>query len=283
MTFQVPLFFNHNYLTMNKSEYISAGYLQFEPLLGDPCENMNRIGKLLDKIVKADLIVLPELANSGYKFESREQAIELSEVAEESIFVDFLATQAKKHKIHIVSGFNERENDKLYNTAILVGPDGMIGRYRKIHLFMDEPDIFEIGNLGLPVFDIGKCKIGMLICFDWIFPEVWRILSLQGAEIICHPSNLVLPYAQQAVPVHGLINRTFNITANRTGNERGIKFTGQSIISDPSGNTLFKASSIKEEVKVTSLNLSQARNKMITPRNHLFNDRQPKNYSILVE
>lgn len=268
---------------MNKSGYISAGYLQFEPLLGDPCENMNRIGKLLDKIVKADLIVLPELANSGYKFESREQAIELSEVAEESIFVDFLATQAKKHKIHIVSGFNERENDKLYNTAILVGPDGMIGRYRKIHLFMDEPDIFEIGNLGLPVFDIGKCKIGMLICFDWIFPEVWRILSLQGAEIICHPSNLVLPYAQQAVPVHGLINRTFNITANRTGNERGIKFTGQSIISDPSGNTLFKASSIKEEVKVTSLNLSQARNKMITPRNHLFNDRQPKNYSILVE
>jgi len=123
----------------------------------------------------------------------------------------------------------------------------------------------------------------MLICFDWIFPEVWRILSLQGAEIICHPSNLVLPYAQQAVPVHGLINRTFNITANRTGNERGIKFTGQSIISDTSGNTLFKASSIKEEVKVTSLNLSHARNKMITLRNHLFNDRQPKNYSILAE
>jgi predicted amidohydrolase len=123
----------------------------------------------------------------------------------------------------------------------------------------------------------------MLVCFDWVFPEVWRILALKGAEIICHPSNLVLPFAQQAVPVHGLINRTFNITANRIGNERGIKFTGQSIISDPAGKTLLKASSEKDEVKITSLDLSQARNKKITPRNHLFNDRQPKNYSILVK
>ena len=118
----------------------------------------------------------------------------------------------------------------------------MIGKYRKVHLFMNEWDIFEKGNLGFPVFDFGICKIGMLICFDWIFPEVWRILALKGADIICHPSNLVLPYAQQAVPVHGMINRTFNITANRIGIERGIKFTGESIISDPEGKIIKKAS-----------------------------------------
>lgn len=268
---------------MNKSGSINAGYLQFEPSLGNPCENMNRIDLLLDKVVKADLIVLPELANSGYNFESREQAIDLSEVVNESLFIDFLATHAKKRKMHIVSGFNERENDKLYNSSVLVGPDGFIGLYRKMHLFMNEKQLFNTGNLGLPVFDIGKCKIGMLVCFDWIFPEVWRILALQGAEVICHPSNLVLPFAQQAIPVHGMVNRTFNITANRIGKERGITFTGQSIITDPSGITLFKASSENEEVKITRLNLSEARNKMITPLNHLFNDRHPQNYSLLIQ
>ncbi len=120
---------------------------------------------------------------------------------------------------------------------------------------MNEFDFFEKGNLGLPVFDIGICKIGMLICFDWIFPEVWRILALKGADIICHPSNLVLPYAQQAVPVHGMINRTFNITANRYGTERGVTFSGKSIISDPFGKTLVTASPDKDEVAFVDLNL----------------------------
>jgi predicted amidohydrolase len=123
----------------------------------------------------------------------------------------------------------------------------------------------------------------MLICFDWMFPEAWRILALKGADVICHPSNLVLPYAQQAVPVHGMINRTFNITANRTGSERGIKFTGQSIISDPEGRVMRKASPDKEGVVITDIDLSLARNKMITARNHAFNDRIPSEYSYLMQ
>jgi len=123
----------------------------------------------------------------------------------------------------------------------------------------------------------------MLVCFDWIFPEAWRILALKGAEVICHPSNLVLPYAQQAVPVQGMMNRTFNITANRIGIEREITFTGQSIISDPNGKILCKASAEKEEIICTKLDLSLARNKMITPRNHIFNDRLPTEYSFLCE
>ena len=116
---------------------------------------------------------------------------------------------------------------------------------------------------------------------NWIFPEVWRILALKGAEIVCHPSNLVLPYAQQAVPVHGMINRTFNITANRYGTERDVTFSGKSIISDPFGKTLITASHDKDEALIVEMDLSLARNKMVTSRNHAINDRIPEEYQDL--
>lgn len=267
---------------MKTSKPIKAGFLQFEPIIGNVSENMNQISRLLNEIGEANLIVLPELANSGYNFESKEQAFSLAENERSGIFLDFLITEAKKHQCYIVSGFNELENDKLFNSSVLTGKEGLLGKYRKMHLFMNEFDIFEKGNLGLPVFDCGSFKLGMLICFDWVFPEVWRILALKGADVICHPSNLVLPYAQQAVPVHGMINRTFNITANRIGSERGLTFTGQSIVSDPLGKTLLKAPLDKECVMIAELDLDLARNKMITPRNHVLNDRLPAEYGDLV-
>ncbi len=261
---------------------IKAGFIQFEPILGQPAVNIQRLTHLLKKTADADLVVIPELANSGYNFSSKEEAFSLSEEISSSTYIDFLLRKAKEYNLFIVSGFNERDENKLYNSSVLVGPEGLAGKYRKIHLFLNEFDFFEPGNIGLPVFDIGICKLGMLICFDWVFPEVWRILALKGADIICHPSNLVLPYAQQAVPVHGMINRTFNITANRTGVERGLKFSGKSIISDPSGKTLASALSDKEEVRIVEMDIALSRNKMITSRNHLLNDRIPRMYKDLV-
>jgi len=261
----------------NKSK-IKAGFIQFEPKLGELDTNISRIEHLLSRAEAADLIVIPELANSGYNFESKEQAFQLAESVNKSPYLNFLENQARKFNIHIVSGFHEIENKLLFNSSILVGPNGIIGKYRKIHLFMNEFDFFEKGDLGLPVFDIGFCKIGMLICFDWVFPEVWRILALKGADIICHPSNLVLPYAQQAVPVHGMINKTFNITANRYGIERGVTFSGKSIISDPTGETLAMAAVANDVVCIVEMDINQARNKQITEKNHIFNDRFPKEY-----
>ena len=261
---------------------IKAGFIQFRPILGDQDENIKSLGKLFMQAQDADLIVIPELTNSGYNFESKEQAFELAEEIGNSKFVEFLTEEAQKNKLHIVSGINEKEAGKIYNSSVLVGPKGYIGKYRKIHLFMNEKDFFERGNLGLPVFDLGFCKIGMLICFDWIFPEVWRILALKGADVICHPSNLMLPYAQQAVPVHGMINRTFNITANRFGTERDITFSGKSIISDPSGKTLKMASSDKDEVMIADIDLLLARDKMVTTRNHIMKDRMPSEYGELI-
>lgn len=262
---------------------IKAGFIQFEPILGKQQENIHKISELLLQVKNANLVVLPELANSGYNFESKAQAFGFAEEIEKSEFINFLAEQARLNNTFIVSGMNEKEGDHLYNTSVLVGPEGYIDKYRKIHLFMNEFDIFEKGDLGLPIFDIGICKIGMLICFDWVFPEVWRILALKGADVICHPSNLVLPYAQQAVPIHGMINRTFNITANRYGSERDVTFSGESIISDPFGKTLYKASPDKDEVKIFELNIEEARNKQITNRNHAFNDRRPELYEEIVD
>lgn len=261
-----------------QSNIIKVGFLQFEPTLGDPESNIYSIEKLLVKAKDADLIVIPELANSGYNFKSKKQAISLADKIDNSPYIAFLTEQSKILNLHIVSGFLEQEGNLLFNTSVLVSPNGLIGRYRKIHLFMNEFDFFEKGNLGLPVYDIGICKVGMLICFDWVFPEVWRILALKGADIICHPSNLVLPYAQQAVPVHGMINKTFNITANRFGTERGVTFSGKSIISNPTGQTLTMAASNKNEVSVVAVDINHARNKKITDRNHVMNDRFPEDY-----
>ena len=261
---------------------IKAGFIQFRPILGDLQSNMKNLSSLIEQAAGADLVVIPELANSGYNFENREQAFQLAEETGNSEFINFLTEKAREFNLHIVSGFNEKEGEKLFNTSVLVNSTGLIGKYRKIHLFMNEFDIFEKGNLGLPVFDLGFCKMGMLVCFDWIFPEVWRILALKGTDLICHPSNLVLPYAQQAVPVHGMINKYFIITANRYGTERGVTFSGKSFISDTVGKTLVTTKANEDAVEIAEMDISQSRNKMITDRNHALNDRFSEEYGELV-
>ena len=186
--------------------------------------------------------------------------------------------------MHIVSGFNERDGSHLYNSAVLVGPKGFIGKYQKLHLFNTEKDFFEPGKTELPIFDIGRCKIGIQVCFDWMFPEAWRVLTIKGAEIICHPSNLVLlGLAQKSVPIHAMINKIFTITANRIGTEGNLKFTGLSTIANPRGSILAQATDTQEEIVVANVNLEEARDKWITSRNHVINDRRPENYKLLTK
>ncbi len=257
---------------------LRAGFIQFCPILGDPGSNMALLGPLIRKGRDADLLVIPELANSGYNFTSRKQAEASAEELDRSDFLAFLTEQAREHDLYLAAGMNELESGKLFNTAVLVGPQGLIGKYRKVHLFWNEPDFFEKGDLGFPVFDIGIARIGLLVCFDWMFPEAWRILALRGADIIAHPSNLVLPFARQAVPVHGLINRTYVVTANRYGTEGTVTFSGNSFISDPLGKLLCSAGPRGDEVGMARIDLTLARDKNVTPRNHALNDRSPADY-----
>jgi predicted amidohydrolase len=261
---------------------LKIGFLQFSPLLGDVQGTIQSLERLLAGCDKTDILVLPELCNSGYNFTSYEQAWHASEPLEGGPFIEFLTSACRSRNMHIVTGLNERDNDLLYNSAVLIGPDGPVGAYRKLHLFLNERDFFRPGDAGLPVFDLGTCKVGMLVCFDWLFPEVWRILALKGADIICHPSNLVLPgLAQRATPIHALTNRVYVVTANRVGAERDLTFTGASTIANPRGDILAQASQSKEELAVREIDIALARDKMITPRNHLLNDRRPEHYTLL--
>jgi predicted amidohydrolase len=263
---------------------MKIGFVQFAPVLGDPGGTMSRMDRLIPRGKDADLLVLPELCNSGYNFQSKTQAWETSEQIENSRFVRYLQSRCQEYDLYIVSGFNERDEGILYNSAILVGPHGCIGKYRKLHLFKNEKDYFQSGNLGLPVFDIGWCRVGMLVCFDWIFPEAPRVLALRGADIICHPSNLVLPgYAQKAMPVHALVNRVYVVTANRIGSEGELSFTGCSIMANPRGEVIAQASRESEDVEIREVDVTLARDKMITERNHLFEDRRPRAYALLTD
>lgn len=256
--------------------------VQMDPELGKPENNIRKVNRFLREAAGADLVVLPELANSGYNFKSADQAHKLAEPVNNSRFIDAISKSCYLNNNFVVTGFNEKEDKTIYSSAILIGPNGVEGIYRKIHLFWNEKDHFTKGNLGLPVCDIGICKVGMLVCFDWIFPEVWRILAMKGADIICHPSNLVLPFAQQAVPATCLINRIFGVTVNRVGTEGDLTFTGKSFVADPTGKILSSASDNKEEVLMVSIDILKARDKMVTPRNHVFNDRLPEEYQEIV-
>ena len=263
---------------------MNVGFMQFAPALGDLQATMDRIDELSEQCTGTDLLVLPELCNSGYNFASPEQAWATSEEIGSGAFLRFLESLCQRLHCYVVSGLNEREGTRLYNSAVLVGPQGYVGRYRKLHLFMNEKDFFEPGDVGLPVFDVGPCRIGMLVCFDWIFPEAWRVLALKGADIVCHPSNLVLPgLAQQAVPIHALTNRYYVVTANRVGSEGELTFTGMSTIADPMGKVLAQAPRAGDKVSKIEVDIGLARIKEITSRNNILADRRPEQYALLSE
>lgn len=257
------------------------GFVQLAPVLGDLPATLSTIDRLLAG-VEADLLVLPELCNSGYNFRSHREAWETSESIADSPFLRHLESICRQRRMNMVSGFNERDGTRLYNAAVLVGPQGVIGRYRKLHLFLNEKDHFQPGDAGLPLFDIGLCRVGILVCFDWIFPETWRVLALKGADVICHPSNLVLPgLAQRGVPIHALMNRIYVVTGNRVGTEGDLTYTGRSLVADPLGNVLVEASAGGEEVGIAEIDVALARNKQVTPRNDILADRRPEEYARL--
>jgi predicted amidohydrolase len=256
--------------------------VQFAPAFLDRDETIRRLDPWLDRTGGADLVVLPELCNSGYDFGNRDEAFACAERADDGPFLAHLARRCADLDCEIVTGFCERLGDHLYNSAALVSARGLEGLYRKLHLFMNERDFFVPGDRGLPVFDRPYARVGMQICFDWSFPEPWRVLALAGAEVVAHPANLVLPgKAQRAIPVHAMVNRIFVASANRTGTEGDLTFTGQSLIAGVEGELLAEASPTETGIAAAEIDPSLARNKAITARNDALADRRPGEYAAL--
>ena len=265
---------------------MKAGFIQFSPQLGKVDANIDKALAMFEK-ADAELIVLPELFNTGYLFVSRDEALEMAEEIPTGKTTKALSSIARKKKVHIVAGIAESAGENLYNSAVLISPKGYIATYRKIHLFNEEKLWFQQGNESFAVYDIGQCKIGIMICFDWFFPESARILSLKGADIICHPSNLVLPYCQDAMVTRCLENNVYAITANRTGREersgKNLYYTGKSQITSPDARILHRADGQKDEIGIVEINVQMARNKKINNHNDVFADRRVEHYRDLVK
>jgi predicted amidohydrolase len=263
---------------------MKVGFVQNNPPFGEVENNLENVVRVLAGKT-ADLFVLPELFTTGYQFTSRKEALGLAETIPDGRTTQALIALAKQINAVIVAGIAEREGDAVYNSAVMVGPDGFVGSYRKAHLFDTEKDIFLPGNTPFKVFDLGFARVGMMICFDWRFPETARTLALQGAELIAHPANLVLQHCPEAMITRCLENGIFIATADRVGREERIpghplKFMGQSQVVDPLGNVLYRASLDLEEVHVVEIDIGLARNKCLNPNNDIFEDRREDLYRL---
>ena len=252
---------------------IKIACIQMEPVVADKNRNVHRSLEFIEQAASngAKLLVLPELCNSGYVFKSREEAFALAEFVPDGETSQAWSEIAARHGLHIVAGICERDGEALYNSSVIIGPNGHVGTFRKVHLWNAENLFFEPGNLGFPVFKTPIGRIGTFICYDGWFPESYRMCALQGADVICIPTNWVpIPgqdpkrEAMANILVMGSAhsNSVFVAAADRVGTERDQPFLGQSLIVSYTGWPIGgPASSAEEEIIYAEVNLADARRK----------------------
>lgn len=263
-----------------------AAYLQFTPEYLEVEQNLATVESLL-RPVQADLIILPELFTSGYFFQSKADLEQVAEPIPNGEAVTALRSWADSLGATLVAGLAECDGAQFYNSAVVVRPSGKVDTYRKVHLFYEETTLFEPGNLGFRVFEeqtqdgMSYC-LGVMVCFDWYFPEAARTLALKGADVIAHPSNLVLPHCPDSMPIRARENHVFTITANRYGREEkgeeALNFIGMSEICDPSGTVLKRAGEDTDAVGIVEFDPHDARDRQINKYNDVLADRRPDAY-----
>jgi predicted amidohydrolase len=268
------------------------GCVQSNPIFKDTESNLKRFEQFVSQ-ADADLLILPELVLTGYFFTSQDEAKPYAESLEGNLIKKIKAI-AKEKKIAIVTGFLEEENGVLYNTSIAIDRNGeLAGHYRKVHLFYYEKMVFAPGNLGFRVFDIEvrngeKLKLGMMICFDWRFPEAARSLAIKGAEVIAVPSNIVTTTGMlyETLKVRAFENKVIVAFADRVGSEKAeidekieeLTFRGGSCIINYNGDVLAQDSSQNESITYAEVLRDNTRLKSINKFNDIIKDRQNKSY-----
>lgn len=252
---------------------LTVAVIQMEPRFGETEANVARSIEAIEKAASggAKLVVLPELCNTGYVFQNRAEAHALAETIPDGPSTLAWMTAARRLGVHIVAGITERDGPILYNSAVVLSPEGFVGRFRKMHLWADEALYFAPGDLGFPVFDTAIGRIGCLICYDGWFPESYRLAALQGAEIVCVPTNWVPipgqdPKREAMANILAMAaahsNSIFIACADRVGTERGQPFIGQSLIVGPSGwPVVGPAAPEGEEILFATIDLADARRK----------------------
>jgi 5-aminopentanamidase len=264
---------------------------QLDPKLAEKERNLDACLARLDEAVSAgaELLVLPECAIPGYMFDSLDEAMPFAEELP-GPSTEALEAACARLGIHAVVGLLERDGDLLRNAAVLVGPEGLVGSYRKTHLPFLGVDRFVTPGDELPVYETPLGRIGLEICYDLRFPEATRTLALKGADIVAHPTNFPLAARIQTELItvaRAAENRIFLLSANRVGKERWAEFCGWSQIVDPYGRRLAEAGETEEALLVADIDLELARDKdYVIPGEYelyLFGHRRPELYGSLVE
>jgi predicted amidohydrolase len=267
---------------------LKLSLLQTSPELGEVEANLDAAERLMGE-TDADLVVLPELFATGYFFESTAQARALAEPVPDGPTVRRIERWARETGAAFVAGVAERAGDTLYNSAVVVTPNGLLGTYRKTHLFYEETVHFAPGDTGFRVWTVTdrrgtSYRLGVMVCFDWLFPESARSLALAGADVVAHPSNLVMPHCPAAMPFRALENGVFTATANRVGTEsngrESLTFIGQSRICSPRAAVLAEAPADAPATITAEFDPREARDKAFNPYNDRFAGRRPELYGL---
>jgi predicted amidohydrolase len=266
---------------------------QIDCVLGDSATNRNKIIASIRAAAEreAQLVIFPECALTGYAFNSLEEAISFAEKPD-GPSSQAIAEACRETGAYAIVGFIEAAGDKFYNAAMLVGPDGVVGSYRKVHLpFIGIDRFLNPGDRPFQVFDLPFGKVGVNICYDISFPESARVLKLLGAELVALITNW--PTAAWRSPAfvantRALENHVFYAAVDRVGTERGWQFIGRSKVIDCNGDTLAEAGPDAEELLVASVELQEANNNRIVNVAGAYEvdrvkDRRPELYSKITQ
>jgi N-carbamoylputrescine amidase len=273
---------------------VRVAAIQMEPVIGELKVNVEKIMRILDQTLNQGcrLIVFPELCTSGYVFKEHQEAVSTSLKTESSTFQSWIE-QVRQKDAYAVIGFNELYADKLYNSAALIGPKGLVGLYRKTHLWYEEKIWFSPGDLGFPVFDTDIGRLAIAVCYDLSFPEIFRIYMEKGAQIVAFPTDWV-PDPPPS-PVHDALgnsmmnylamsrcseNALYMVCADRVGVERQTRFVGASTIIGTKGWPIAgPASKDREEILYADIDPEQAdSDKTLNKMNHIQRDRRTDLY-----
>jgi predicted amidohydrolase len=273
------------------SEPISIAVAQIDITIADCERNLARMIRVLEETAKkgAKLTVFPEAALTGYCFDSLEEAQPHAEPIPGPSTKRMTAI-CRELSMFVVYGLLEADGSRIFNACVLVGPEGVVGSYRKIHLpFLGVDRFTTPGDRPFAVHEAAGMRIGMHICYDGGFPESARVMTLLGADLVVLPTNWP-PGAECmagcAVNTRAMENNIYYAACDRVGEERGFRFIGLSKICDPSGRALAEAAHDREEILYAQIDVEKARQKKIVrvPKLHEIDrirDRRPEMYSVI--
>ncbi len=256
--------------------------------VGDVPGNILETKKLIEQASNqgAQIIVLPELSNTGYVFESKD---ELSIMLENDNCLEVWQDESKEKQIIIVAGFAQGIDDKFYNNSVIIENGEIKTIYSKIHLFNTEKNYFEAGNKIPDIINTKYGKISTMICYDLEFPEFVRTLASKECELLCVPLNW--PTGSFNKPSHekrpmelikamsmAATYRLWIALSDRSGSERNVDWLQSSSIINPDGWPIAEVGQ-KSGLAIGDIDLNEAQNKKLSPNNHVFDDSRLKLYS----